>query len=107
MLSLCSVSFLFYKSQVFEPGTRGRRLHVSGFLKSFLFVLWYVCVSLSVRLPLRALITSGMIWCDIDRVRLIKQVYGFSGYRDKLERRDLSNTASHARQAKISKLMPH
>ena len=35
-----------------------------------------VCVSvcLSVCLPPRPLITSGVIWCDIDSVRLVKQV---------------------------------
>ena len=42
---------------------------------SFLKLLWsmyqYVCVCVS---ALRDLITSGMIWCDIDHVRLVKQV---------------------------------
>ena len=32
-----------------------------------------VCVFVSV-CPPRPLITSGMIWCDINRVRLVKQV---------------------------------
>ena len=38
----------------------------------------HVCVSvcLSVCLPPRPLIISGMIWCNIDRVRLVKQVLG-------------------------------
>ena len=35
-----------------------------------------VCVS--VCLPLRALITSGVTWCDTDRVRLVKQVLRLS-----------------------------
>ena len=34
----------------------------------------HVCVCLSVCPPPRPLITSAMIWCDIDRVRLVKQV---------------------------------
>ena len=33
-----------------------------------------VCVCLSVCPPPRALITSGVIWCNIDCVRLVKQV---------------------------------
>ena len=33
-----------------------------------------VCVSVCVSPPPRPLITSGVIWCDIDRVQLIKQV---------------------------------
>ena len=43
---------------------------------------WFLEIALvrtvSVCPPLRELITSGVIWCDIDRVRLIKQVHGFS-----------------------------
>ena len=45
-----------------------------GFLKLFWFARQYVCVSLSVCPPPWALITSGMIWCDIDHMRLVKQV---------------------------------
>ena len=37
-----------------------------------------VCVSVSVCLPPRPLITSGVIWCDIDRVQLVKQVLRLS-----------------------------
>ena len=33
-----------------------------------------MCVCVCVCLPLRPLITSGVIWCGIDRVRLVKQV---------------------------------
>ena len=43
---------------------------------------WFLEIALvcavSVCPPLRELITSGVIWCDIGRVRLIKQVHGFS-----------------------------
>ena len=37
-----------------------------------LFMRWYVCVS--VCLPLKTLITSGMIWCNIGTVWLVKPV---------------------------------
>ena len=33
-----------------------------------------VCLCVSVCPPPRPLITSGMIWCDIDHVQLVKQV---------------------------------
>ena len=33
-----------------------------------------VCVHVSVCPPPRPLITSGVIWCDIGRVQLVKQV---------------------------------
>ena len=46
-----------------------------GFLKFFCpHVSMRVCVCLSVCPPPRPLITSGVIWCDIDLVRLVKQV---------------------------------
>ena len=45
-----------------------------GFLKLIWFVYWHACVCL----PPRALITSSMIWCDIGRVQLVKQVLWFS-----------------------------
>ena len=52
---------------------RGRRPCVPGFLKSFRpQTLVYVCVSAP-----RPLITSGVIWCDVDRVQLVKQVLQF------------------------------
>ena len=74
-------------SHLFKPGARSLWPCAPGFLK----LLWStrrhacvchvcVCVSVSVCLcvsvcpPLRSLITSGMIWCGIDRVRLVKQV---------------------------------
>ena len=37
-----------------------------------------VCVCVCVRPPPRALITSGVIWCDIGHVRLVKQVLRLS-----------------------------
>ena len=42
-----------------------------GFMKSLPLAHWYacVCVSVSVCLPPRALITSGVVWCDIGHVR--------------------------------------
>ena len=57
---------------VFKPGTHGR---TPGFLKLLWSACQYACVCVCVCVPaLRPLITSGMIWCDIDRVRLVKQV---------------------------------
>ena len=43
-----------------------------GFLKLLWFACWYVC--LSVCPPLKPLITSGGMWCDIDYVQLVKEV---------------------------------
>jgi len=37
-----------------------------------------VCVCVCVCLPPRLLITSGMIWCDIEPLWLVKQVVGVS-----------------------------
>ena len=53
---------------------------VPGFLKLLWFVHQYVCicVCVSVCSPRGALITSGVIWCDIGRVRLVKQVLRLS-----------------------------
>ena len=46
-------------------------------MPGFLKLLWSTCryarVCVHVCLPPRALITSGVIWCDIGRVRLVKQ----------------------------------
>ena len=46
--------------------------HVPGFLKLFLCGRLYVCVF--VCLSPRLLITSGMMWRDVDSTRLVKQV---------------------------------
>ena len=50
----------------------------TGFLKLLWFAHRYVCVCVCVCVcmcpPPRALITSGVIWCDIGHVRLFKQV---------------------------------
>ena len=50
---------------------------VPGFLKLFLcrhLYMCVVCVCLCVRLPPRLLITSGMMWSDMNSVQLVKQV---------------------------------
>ena len=59
-------------SSIFKPGARG----ALGFLKLLWFARRYVCVCVCVSVcpPPRPLITSGVIWCDIGRVRLVKQV---------------------------------
>ena len=63
-------------SSIIKPGARSRRPRAPGFLKLLWFARRYVCVCVCVCVcpPPRPLITSGMIWCDIDRVRLVKQV---------------------------------
>ena len=47
-----------------------------GFLKLIWLPRQYVCVCvwMSVCLPPKVLITSGVIWCDIGCMRLVKQV---------------------------------
>ena len=59
---------------IFKLGMCSRKPHAPGFLKLLWFVRRYACVCASVRPPPKALITSGVIWCDIGRVRLVKQV---------------------------------
>ena len=54
---------------VFKPGMHGQRPRSPVFWKLLWFGCRYVSVCLSVCLPLRALITSGVIWCDIDQAR--------------------------------------
>ena len=54
--------------QLFEPGTRWPQAGAPGFLKLIWFTRTYVCACLFVCPILRALITSGVIWCDIDHV---------------------------------------
>ena len=58
--------------ELIKRGTRSLWLCVPDFLKLLWFVRWYAYVSVCP--PPRALITSGVIWCDIGRVRLVKQV---------------------------------
>ena len=67
---------LFLYVYIFKPGLLGWRPRAPGFLKLLWFTRQYACVSvfLSVCLPQRALITSGVIWCDIGCVQLVKQV---------------------------------
>ena len=72
-----------------------------------------VCLSVSVCPPPRPLITSGVIWCDIDRVRLVKQVLQlFPAFNyvlhtalaiDKMDGRGHYNTARSERQPKKTK----
>ena len=73
------------------------------------FVCLCVCVS-----ALRALITSGKIWCDIGRAQLVKQVsWLFLAFNyfiwhftvDKMDGRGLINTACHERLPKKTKVM--
>ena len=60
-IKTCTVFVLIEQS--FKPGVHGLWQRMPGFLKSFLFVRQYVCVS-----ALRALITSGVILCDVGHV---------------------------------------
>ena len=85
-----------------------------GFLK----LLWfahryvYVCVRVSVCPPLQPLITSGVIWCDIDRVQLVKQVlWLFPAFNfhmaiaiDKMDGHGHFNTAHSERLPKKTKV---
>ena len=63
-----------------------------------------MCVSVCP--PPRALITSGVIWCDIGRVRLVKQVSWLFPLLyitlavDKMDRRGHITTACHERLPK-------
>ena len=56
---------------VYKPSARGQRPRMPGFLKLLWFACWCVCVCVSAPRPL---ITSGVIWCDIGCVQLVKQV---------------------------------
>ena len=60
---------LLISKKLFKPGAHGQKPHVPGFLK-----LLCSCVGMCVCLPQRPLITSSVMLCDIDRVRLVKQV---------------------------------
>ena len=91
-----------YAFVIFKPGTCSLQPCMSGFLKLLWFAHWYVCVSVCVS-ALRTLITSGMIWCDIGYVRLVKQVsqlfpaFNYFTYMtlavDKMDERGHINTA--------------
>ena len=59
------------------------------------------CVSLSV--PQRELITSGVIWCDIDTMRLVKLFITLA--IDKVDGCNLSNTLHSKCLTKKTKLM--
>ena len=52
---------------IFKPVARGRFLEID-------LVRASVCVCVSVCPPPGVLIASGVIWCDIGRVQLVKQV---------------------------------
>ena len=77
---------------------------VSTWFLEVAFVLMSVCVYMCVCPPPRSLITSGMIWCDIDPVGLIKQVLWIFPIFQliymtldtyKMDGHDLSNAARH------------
>ena len=67
-------SSLTYEYLVFKPGAYGRRPHTPSFSKSFLFARRYVCMCVSVCLPPRPLITSGVILCDTGCVWFVKSI---------------------------------
>ena len=55
---------------IFKPGACWLRPHAPGFLKLLWFTYRYVCVCVCVS----ALKGINNKWCDIDYVRLVKQV---------------------------------
>ena len=60
---------------VFKPSAPSTGRRAPGFLR--IVSVWMsvcVCVCVCVCPPLRLLITSGMIWRDMDPMRLVKQV---------------------------------
>ena len=63
--SVCRNLAIYKNLLIFKPGMCGHRPCTSAFLKYFLFMCWYVCVCVSVCPLQRALINSGVIWCDI------------------------------------------
>ena len=56
---------------IFKPGVRSLWPRAPGFLKLLWLVRRYVCMCVCP--PPRPLITSGVVWCDTGRVRLVKQ----------------------------------
>ena len=61
-----------------KPGTHGQRSRAPGFLKLLWFACRYACVSMC--LPPRALITSGMIWCDVGFVDWLNKFHNFPAF---------------------------
>ena len=90
-----------------------QRPHAPGFLKLLWFLLQYVCVCVCVSVcpPPRALITSGVRWCDIGHVRLVKQVLWLFPYFymtlaiDRMDGRGHINTAHREHLLKKTKVM--
>ena len=86
---------------IIKPGARGRRPRAPGFLKLLWFARRYVCMFVCP--PPRPLITSCVIWCDIGRVRLVKQVlWLFPAF--KMDGRGHFNTARRERLPKKTKV---
>ena len=98
---------------LFKPGTRPAAGH-TWFLEIVLactLVCLHVCVCVCVCVcpPQRPLITSGMIWCDIDCVQLVKQVLQLSvtlydTCHLKMDGHGHINTARHERLPKKTKV---
>ena len=67
-----------FNHKIVKPGVRGRRPARAWFLKidPVRIVCMCMCVFVCVFVcpPPRLLITSGVMWRDIDSIRLVKQV---------------------------------
>ena len=72
--SINNIVIVTYSYVIIKPGARGLRPRAPGFLKLLWSAYRYACVCVCVCPPPRSLITSGVIWCDIGRVPLVKQV---------------------------------
>ena len=66
------------KLTIFKPGACGFQPLAPGFLKLLWSAYQYARVCVFVCPPPRTLITSGVIWCDIGHVLLVKQVLRLS-----------------------------
>ena len=117
VVSMCCSEFVYYRNYkwecIFNQASTGPTC-VPVFWNCFgSHVNMSVFVCLSVCPPPRTLITSGMIWCDIDRVWLVKQAYGFPCFQlliitlaiDKMDGCGLINTACRERLPKKTKVM--